>query len=125
MKEGDFAGLSLLQKNYGLVGVKIINGSRNIVMINAGTGVPVEAQSLPLTADKVYLKATCDFTDRKDTAHFYYSLNGNSWTSIGTPLKMTYTLPHFMGYRFGLFNYATKKAGGSVDFDFFHIEDKK
>jgi hypothetical protein len=36
---------------------------------------------------------------------------------------MAYTLPHFMGYRFGLFNYATKQAGGSVDFDYFHISD--
>ncbi|MCS3801562.1 glycoside hydrolase 43 family protein [Niastella sp. OAS944] len=124
MKEGDFAGLSLLQKNYGQVGVKIINGSKNIVMINAGGGIPIEAQSVPLTGEKVYLKATCDFTNRKDTAHFYYSYGGKSWTAIGSPLKMTYTLPHFMGYRFGLFNYATKKVGGSADFDFFHIEDQ-
>ncbi len=124
MKEGDFAGLSLLQKNYGLVGVKIMNGSRTIVMINAGTGHPVQAQAIPLTGEKVYLKATCDFTNRKDTAHFFYSLDGKRWNSIGSPLKMTYTLPHFMGYRFGLFNYATKIAGGYADFDFFHIEDK-
>ncbi|MFL5747607.1 MAG: glycoside hydrolase 43 family protein [Niastella sp.] len=121
MKEGDFAGLSLLQKNYGQVGVKIMNGSKTIVMINAGAGSPVEAQSVPLTGQLVYLKASCDFTNRKDTAHFYYSLDGNSWTPIGSLLKMTYTLPHFMGYRFGLFNYATKQAGGSADFDFFHI----
>jgi hypothetical protein len=29
-----------------------------------------------------------------------------------------------MGYRFGLFNYATKNTGGFADFDFFHIDDK-
>jgi len=35
---------------------------------------------------------------------------------------MTYTVPlHFMGYRFALFNFATKSTGGSADFDFFHI----
>ena len=38
-------------------------------------------------------------------------------------LKMAYTFPHFMGYRFGLFNYATKKTGGYADFDFFRITD--
>ena len=43
---------------------------------------------------------------------------------IGTQLKMAYTLPHFMGYRFGLFNYATKDIGGFVDFDWFRITDK-
>ncbi|MDB5245618.1 MAG: glycosyl hydrolase 43 family protein, partial [Segetibacter sp.] len=36
----------------------------------------------------------------------------------------TYTLPHFMGYRFALFNYATKNVGGSVDFDYFRIQDQ-
>ena len=30
---------------------------------------------------------------------------------------MAYTLPHFMGYRFGLFCFATKEAGGAADFD--------
>jgi len=37
---------------------------------------------------------------------------------------MAYTLPHFMGYRFGLFNFATKTAGGFVDFDFFYVSDE-
>jgi hypothetical protein len=36
---------------------------------------------------------------------------------------MSYTLPHFMGYRFGLFNFATKSAGGFIDFDYYHIDD--
>ena len=124
MKEGDFAGLSLLQKNYGLVGVKISNGSKTIVMINAGTGTAKEEQAVPLNQGKVYLKARCDFTYRKDSADFFYSLDGRSWMRIGSPLKMTYTLPHFMGYRFGLFNYAAKNTGGYADFDYFHIEGK-
>jgi beta-xylosidase/type 1 glutamine amidotransferase len=123
MKEGDFAGLSLLQKNYGLVGVKANSNGKSIVMINAGSGQPVEVQSVPLTTKTVYCKVECNFTNRKDTAHFYYSLDGKSWTKIGSPLKMSYTIPHFMGYRFGLFNYATKKIGGYADFDFFHIDD--
>jgi hypothetical protein len=45
-------------------------------------------------------------------ADFFYSLDGRSWKPIGTQLKMAYTLPHFMGYRFGLFNYATKMQAG-------------
>src|SRR5436190_4633106 len=123
MKDGDFAGFCLLQKNYGLVGVKVDGTNKTIVMINAGTGKPVEAQTIPLTQNKVFFKAECDFTDKKDTANFFYSLDGKSWTAIGTQLKMSYTLPHFMGYRFGLFNYATKNVGGFADFDFFRISD--
>jgi len=124
MKDGDFAGLCLLQKNYGLVGIRINGQTKSIVMINAGSGKPEEIQSIPLTQNVVYLKAECEFANKKDIADFYYSLDGKNWTIIGTPLKMTYTLPHFMGYRFGLFNFASKNKGGFADFDFFHIDDK-
>lgn len=123
MKEGDFAGLGLLQKNFGLVGVKVNGGSKMIVMINASTGKPVEVENIPINQTTVYFKAECNFTDRKDVANFFYSLDGKNWKSIGTQLKMAYTLPHFMGYRFTLFNYATKETGGFVDFDYFRISD--
>jgi len=124
MKEGDIAGLALLQKKYGLVGVKYENGEKSLVMINADSGEPVEAETIPLEQNTIYLKASCDFMERKDEANFFYSLDGKKWNKIGSTLKMQYTLPHFMGYRFGLFNYATKRAGGYVDFDYFLINDK-
>lgn len=124
MKDGDFAGFALLQKNYGLVGVRAEGNNKTIVMINATGGNPVEAQTIPLNQKTVFFKAECDFTDRKDVANFFYSLDGKTWKPIGTQLKMAYTLPHFMGYRFTLFNYATKSAGGFVDFDYFRISDK-
>jgi len=124
MKDGDFAGLGLLQKNYGLVGVKINGQSKTIVMVNASTGVPIAVQNIPLNQQKVFFKAECIFTDKKDIANFFYSLDGKVWTPVGTQLKMAYTLPHFMGYRFALFNYATKNPGGAADFDYFHITDK-
>lgn len=121
MKDGDFAGLALLQKKYGLVGVKVEGSSRWVVMVSAESGEVVEMERVPLTRKMVYLKADAYFTDRADSAHFYYSLDGKSWSQIGSTLKMEYTLPHFMGYRFGLFNYATKDIGGFVDFDWFRI----
>lgn len=124
MKDGDFAGLGLLQKNYGLVGVKVDGERKTIIMINAGTGKPVEVQSLPIRQNIVFFKATCDFTEKKDVAHFFYSLDGKTWKPLGNQLKMSYTLPHFMGYRFALFNYATKQIGGYADFDYFHISAK-
>ncbi|MHA4806837.1 glycoside hydrolase family 43 protein [Flavitalea flava] len=124
MKEGDLAGLALLQKNYGLVGVRYDKGGRSIVMVNAGSGQPVESQPVPIHQNTIYFKITCDFRDQSDTANFFYSLDGKNWVPVGTTLKMSYTLPHFMGYRFGLFNYAAKNQGGYADFDFFHITDK-
>ncbi len=124
MKEGDFAGLALLQKRFGQVGVQFENGVKSIVMVNAESEKPVEAARIPLSQDKIYLKAECNFKDKVDVAEFYYSLDGKTWKHIGSTLHMAYTLPHFMGYRFGLFNYATKETGGFVDFDFFHIDTK-
>lgn len=123
MKDGDFAGLCLLQKNYGLLGIRVNGDKKAIVVINASSGKPVEDQIIPFSNKRIYFKATCDFTDKKDVTNFFYSLDGKNWTAIGNQLKMTYTLPHFMGYRFGLFNYATKNPGGSADFDFYHIAD--
>ena len=124
MKDGDYAGLSLLQKEYGFIAVKIENGSKKIVMMEALKGIPKEIASVALNQDKVYLKAECDFKDKADKGRFYYSLDGKKWISIGNTIKLPYTLPHFMGYRFGLFNYATKNTGGFADFDYFHIDDK-
>lgn len=124
MKDGDFAGLSLLQKNFGLLGVRVEGNAKSIVMVNATGGKPVEAATIPLSQNVVHFKAVCDFTNKKDVANFFYSLDGKTWTPVGTTLKMAYTIPHFMGYRFGLFNYATKVTGGYADFDYFHIDTK-
>lgn len=125
MKDGDFAGLTLFQKRYGKVGVKYENGMKSIVMISADSDKPVEQERVPLNQNHVYLKAECDFRDRADKGTFYYSLDGKTWKRIGSELKMAYTLPHFMGYRFGLFNYATKEAGGYADFDYFRIDSSR
>jgi beta-xylosidase len=121
MKEGDFAGLALLQQQYGLAGVKYENGTRSIVMINTENNISSEAERVPLEQNKVYLKAECNFRVRADVASFFYSLDGKTWNKIGSELQMRYTLPHFMGYRFGLFNYATQETGGFVDFNYFRI----
>src|SRR5688572_24470633 len=123
MKDGDFAGLGLLQKNYGLAGVKKNGNAKNIVMINASSGKGEQVEEIPLNQNIVLFKAECDFTNKKDTANFFYSLDGNNWIALGTPLKMAYTIPQFMGYRFALFNYATKETGGFADFDYFRITE--
>ncbi|MGB8490826.1 MAG: glycoside hydrolase, partial [Bacteroidales bacterium] len=124
MKDGDFAGLALLQRKFGQVGVKFNNGTKSVVMVSAQTNIPVEVETVPLDRKTVYLKAECNFRDLADVANFYYSLDGKSWIKIGSQLKMEYSMPHFMGYRFGLFNYATKTTGGFVDFDWFKINNQ-
>ncbi len=124
MKDGDCAGLIALQRRYGFVGVRMEEGKKSIVMVSAQSNRPEQIESVPLASQTVHLKIDCDFRDRTDKAYFYYSLDGKTWTQIGSVLQMAYTLPHFMGYRFGLFNYATESAGGFVDFDYYHVDDE-
>lgn len=142
MRDGDYAGLALLQRRYGFVGVKMEDGEKSIVMVSnepqAGgiVGEPVEVETVPVTTDRIYLKADADFrglvdfqgtfdvtAELRDTGWFYFSLDGEEWTRIGDPLTMIYSLPHFMGYRFGLFNFATREAGGYVDFEYYRVSD--
>ncbi|MDP4208147.1 MAG: glycoside hydrolase 43 family protein [Bacteroidota bacterium] len=125
LKEGDFAGLCALQRKFGLVGIKVQNGTKYVYMVSNKTDKPTELQSIPISQNSVYLKIECNFTDKIDVANFFYSLDGKTWNIIGGPLKMEYTLmEHFMGYRFGLYNYSSKNYGGYADFDYFHITDQ-
>ncbi|MHA7964846.1 family 43 glycosylhydrolase [Paenibacillus sp. CAU 1782] len=124
MKDGDYAGIAAFQANYGFVGVKMTGTTKSVVMVNGNSSSAVEVANVPLNQDKIYLRAELDFKNRTDKGYFYYSLDGERWASIGNTLQMSYTLPHFMGYRFALFNFATKTTGGYVDFDSYQISDK-
>ena len=124
MKNGDITGLTLFAEFYGYVGVKKEEGTLSIFMKSSTGEQPVDVKVLPDNQETIYLKAMCDYRDRRDAGFFYYSLDGHSWNPIGNELKMRYTLGHFMGYRFGLFHYATEHTGGFVDFDYFRIRDQ-
>jgi beta-xylosidase len=100
------------------------DGAASVIMVSAQTARPVVEESVPLKQKRVFLKAECDFRNMADRGYFFYSLDGKTWTSIGIPLEMEYSMPHFMGYRFGLFNYATSDPGGYVDFDWFRIDQE-
>ena len=122
MKDGDYAGFGALQGTNGFVGVKKADGQTHLVMVKETPENQEEIETLSLNQDEVYLRIAFDFENRTDKAYFYYSLDGESWNQIGDTLQMQYTLDHFVGYRFALFNYATETTGGSVDFDYYRIE---
>jgi beta-xylosidase len=124
LKPGDTAGLIALMGDYGYVGVKATDTGRAIVMTRAENRMPVEVASVPLTQDTVHLKIDCDFAAGHDKAYFYYSLDGQEWKPIGEAVQLRYTGAHFMGCRFGLFNFATKTDGGYADFDYYRISPK-
>jgi beta-xylosidase len=119
LNDGDVAGLGLLAAEYGFVGVTRANGAYAIAMTDAAAGV---VERIPLDQTTVYLRAEADFRDQTDRATFAYSLDGDAWHPIGRALQMRYTLDHFMGYRFALFNFATETPGGRADFGFFRLD---
>lgn len=133
MKPGDYAGLATVADHAGMIGVMCDeNGDKYITQAkytfpkaseNDTSEVTVKAkydQKLSDNAD-VYLKIEYSFGS-SDKATFYYSLDGTTWTKLGTTQTLAFsTSTTFMGARTWLFNYATKEAGGYVDFDYYKI----
>lgn len=128
MKNGDVSGFSAFAERYGYVGVKVEGDEKYLIMAkyddNDSVEQEFEIERVKLDANEVYLRIDCDFVDATDKAYFYYSLDGENWTKIGNTLQMNYYGLHFMGYRYAIFNYATKQTGGYVDVDFFRVSDE-
>ena len=118
MNEGDNAGLAAFCSEPGMIYVaKETGGKKYIVMADRG----VEKERVAINADRIYLKMLCDFTS--DDAYFYYSLDNENWTRIGSKFHMIFSMAHFTGNKFAIFNYSTKTAGGYVDIDFFKFDN--
>jgi beta-xylosidase len=126
LRDGDVAGLGALQARYGYLAVVQEGASRHLVMRRADAAGAVEnvGPAVALRSDVVYLRVSADFRAGIDRASFAWSLDNESWTRIGDHLAMEYSLAHFTGYRFAIFAYSTRKTGGHVDVDWFHIDDR-
>jgi beta-xylosidase len=137
MKDGDRAGLAAFNSETGALVVKK-NGKKLVLEMDEMTVELSDRdkevtkaeekciEQVALSQQKVWLRIDADFrpTERggRDAANFYYSLDGNQWTKIGTAdYRMRFDWRRFfMGTKFGIFCYATKKAGGYVDIDSFN-----
>ena len=84
----------------------------------------VETVTLSSKLKKIWLRIDGDFQPgHNDAANFYYSYDGQEWTQIGSKnYRMIFDYRRFfMGSKFAIFNYATKKAGGYIDVDEFKL----
>lgn len=116
MQAGDIAGIAVLQIPHALVGVKAEERSKFIIMKNAGKTI----DSIALGKRQViFFKASVNTISNQ--AHFYYSFDNRRFIPIGDTLNMQFNLKMFTGNRFTLFNYATRKPGGYVDFNWFRM----
>ncbi|MCR5579353.1 MAG: glycoside hydrolase 43 family protein [Prevotella sp.] len=136
MKDGDCAGLAAFNSDTGMLIVKK-KGKKTVLEMQETTVELSDREkavtkyeektieSVELKQNKIWLRIDGDFTPAqrggRDAANFYYSLDGSDWTKIGTTdyrLRFDWRR-FFMGSKFGIFCYATKKAGGYVDVDEF------
>lgn len=120
MKDGDLAGLGVLQLPYAFIGIRSDEHSKHIIMVNNGKIIDsVEIGN----SDHLYLKASANTMSDKVT--FSYSFNNVDFRQLGDTLYMKFNLKMFTGNRFSLFNYATKQTGGYVDFDWFRMKTRQ
>ena len=113
MKDGDCTGLAAFCSEPGVLSVVMENGKKYLLMSDRG----MEKARKELAQNRIYLKLDCDFT--ADDAVFSYSLDDKEWNQLGDKFHMIFSMAHFTGNKFAIFNYATKSAGGYVDVDFF------
>src|SRR5690606_27465767 len=61
MKDGDYAGLIALERDYGFVGVKREDNRKLMVVVAKNDEDPVELASIAVLQDTVYLRIDCDY----------------------------------------------------------------
>ncbi|MBQ8157644.1 MAG: glycoside hydrolase 43 family protein [Prevotella sp.] len=145
MKDGDCAGFCAFNGDSGVLTLKkvgkamFLEMSEQVVSLTdrekAVTKVDENMKKgIALTllypkAKTIWLRIDGDFRPGKhDVANFYYSMDGQNWEQIGTKdyhMRFDYRR-FFMGSKFAVFNYATKKIGGFIDVDSFdfHCDEK-
>lgn len=127
MKDGDRSGLALFRDVSAWVGVERENGAYKVAMENnivlkqipmkgwQTTSTGTEVASKPIPAGRIWLRVSADIRPGPGhLAHFSWSRDGKTFEPIGTPFELATDWPFFMGYRFGIFNYATQSLGGQV-----------
>ena len=133
MRDGDRAGFSAFNGDAGLLTIRRDGKQTTLVMTEESVELDNRKR---VTADRVTERASVDITGKRriwlaihgdfrlgrDIATFHYSLDGRNWQQLGADFRMRFDYRRlFMGTRFAVFNYATRKAGGRIrvlDFEF-------
>ena len=123
MANGDRAGLAMLRDQSAWIGVKRDNNATRVVMTNGltmdsnwnTTGTGTEQASAAISGGRIWLRVNADIRPGSGRqARFSYSTDGVNFVSLGPAFTLNNAWQFFMGYRFGIFNYATQSLGGAV-----------
>ena len=119
LKNGDIAGLALMNIPYEWIGIEIRDGKPLLSYYDLGTDTSIEK---PLDSHKIQLRLTGDF--EHEWAQFSFSTDGKTFQDIGQRLVVPYQTKTFQGARISLFAFnRLGKNGGYAEFDDFIVEE--
>ncbi|KAF7617368.1 hypothetical protein AFLA_005409 [Aspergillus flavus NRRL3357] len=122
MFSGDRAGLSLLRHSSAWIGV-VNDGGTSHIGVTTGlemdsdwntVSTGTESARAEFSGSEIWLRVEADITPYAGSGQFSYSLDGVTFTNLGDTYELNNNWEFFMGYRFGIFNFATTGTGGSV-----------
>ena len=116
LKEGDVAGLALLNYPYGWIALVRERERYEIQQFDQRTNQIERTKG----ASHIWLRVHCNFDT--ELAQFSFSTDGQKYVPLGAAFIMGYQLKTFQGVRFALFNYNSKGVeGGTAAFDRFEV----
>jgi beta-xylosidase len=139
LKEGDRAGICILQDPYAAIAVEVKDGKKQVIWWqdqltqNSGFTPSQATATIPDASPSgndniIYLRAEITYGTSKTM--FYYSTDGVTFKPLGKQTTLGFNLSVFVGARFGLFCYNTgatvpaASPSGYADFDWFTTESE-
>lgn len=130
MQNGDVAGLALLRQSSAYVAVRKKASGSEVAMVGGltmdgdwnTTSTGKDAEAKAFSGERIWLRLTADIRPGSGRqGKFSYSTDGTTFQSIGTAHTMDSTWQFFMGYRYGIFNFAGTALGGAVTVKSFEL----
>ena len=130
MQSGDRAGLALFRDNMAYIAVE--DGKVSLwkdLALGSGwdtisTGAVEASATLPEGSEEVWFRLSANIAPASDhLGTFSWSADGETFEELGTPYEMNTTYYFFIGYRFGILNFATEELGGSVTVKKFEVSE--
>lgn len=139
MASGDRAGAVLFRDVAAYIGIHKEGAASTLVMVNnlnltistwatsSNGQVAASGPTVAAGTTDLWLRVEADITPAFGTstarkATFWYSLDGKKFSQLGNAFSLTNTWQFFTGYRFGIFNFATKALGGEVSVKSFQLQ---
>ncbi|MDP4180023.1 MAG: carbohydrate-binding protein [Bacillota bacterium] len=119
MQAGDIAGLGMLGDPRGYIAVT--KDPKRIIMSEEDS---VKATVNNITSNILYFRVEMNFSNKQ--AKFFWKDDTRDWQPLGTTITMGFDWQYgtFQGEQYAILNFNTSNSSGSVDVDWFRLNDK-